>query len=169
MNIQKSENNIKLGVEYKLLFGDTPLTLDKGFMSEGGRLPSMTGLVAPDLSNAEVNNDIRKTIFTVPSLDTPVCEWQIKHLSNSLSDNVDNNMLFFVVSVDTPFAQARFIKDNNINPKIRFLSDYSEHSFMEQSGLRIIELNLFARAIIECDDNNIVQRVTIPRDITHVP
>lgn len=40
---------------------------------------------------------------------------------------------------------------------------------MEQTGLRIVELNLFARAVIECDENDIVRRITVPRDITQVP
>ncbi|ENH5867089.1 peroxiredoxin, partial [Salmonella enterica] len=27
----------------------------------------------------------------------------------------------------------------------------------------------FARALIECDENNVVTRVIVPRDITHLP
>lgn len=169
MNFSKSEYNINLGTEYELRFGDTRLTLNRGFMSEGEKLPSMTGLVTPDLNKAGSTDGYSKKIFTVPSLDTPVCEWQIKRLSDSLAEHADDSMVYFVVSVDTPFAQARFIKENAINPKIRFLSDYAEHRFMVETGLHITELNLFARAVIECDKNDIVRCVTVPRDITQVP
>ena len=40
---------------------------------------------------------------------------------------------------------------------------------MSDTGLRIQELNIFARAKIECDENNVVQSITIPRDITQLP
>ncbi|MFP2414694.1 redoxin family protein [Citrobacter braakii] len=129
----------------------------------------MTDLVTPELNKSGSPDGCCKTIFTVPSLDTHVCERQIKRLSDSFAYPADDNTVYFVVSVDTPFAQARFIKENAINPRNRFLSDYAEHRFMEQTGLRIVELNLFARAVIECDENDIVRRITVPRDITQVP
>ncbi|EAA2775808.1 thiol peroxidase, partial [Salmonella enterica] len=62
--------------------------------------------------------------------------------------------LYYVVSIDTPCAQARFIKEHNINSKIRFLSDYAEQRFMSNTRLRIIEINISARAVIEYDENN---------------
>ena len=40
---------------------------------------------------------------------------------------------------------------------------------MVNTGLRIIELNIFARAVIKCDKNNIVDEVLIPKDITQLP
>ncbi|EAU3478378.1 thiol peroxidase, partial [Salmonella enterica] len=48
----------------------------------------------------------------------------------------------------------RFIKEHNINSKIRFLSDYAEQRFMSNTRLRIIEINISARAVIEYDENN---------------
>lgn len=165
----KSVTNLVLGQDYKLQFGDTPLTLDKGIMKNGGPLPNMSYLVTPDLTSHSVTTGRRKIILTVPSLDTPVCEYQIKELSNELNKNKATKELYYVVSVDTPFAQSRFIKENHINPAIQFLSDYAEHRFMSDTGLRIQELNIFARAKIECDENNVVQSITIPRDITQLP
>ena len=53
--------------------------------------------------------------------------------------------------------------------KIQFVSDYANHRFMIETGLRIIELNLFARSVIECDETDTVLNVTIPVDITHIP
>lgn len=165
----KSFANIVLGQDYILQFGDKNLTLGKGIMKVGSPLPDMSCLVTPELTSSVMKSERRKVILTVPSLDTPVCEHQIKSLSNKVDEGKEFDVIYYVVSVDTPFAQSRFIKLNNINPAILFLSDYAEHQFMNDTGLRIQELHVFARAIIECDKNNVVQSVTIPLDISHLP
>lgn len=43
--MKKSITNLVLGQDYKLQFGDTILTLDKGIMKNGGPLPNMSCLV----------------------------------------------------------------------------------------------------------------------------
>lgn len=169
MELVKAVNYIRLGKDFKLHFGDNLLTLDQGFMSVGGKLPSTHDLVTPQMEVIKLPKGVRKTIFTVPSLDTPVCESQIKMLSESLNKEDISERKYYVISIDTPFAQAKFIKDNNINQNIQFISDYANHRFMIETGLRIIELNLFARSVIECDENDMVLSVTIPVDITQVP
>lgn len=169
MDVMKSNKNIRLGKDYELRFGDKKLTLDAGFMTIGGKLPSTNNMVNPDLKFVEIPVGIRKIILTVPSLDTPVCESQIKNLSQYLKEQDISSTVYYVVSVDTPFAQARFIKENNISSKINFISDYADHRFMCETGLRIIELNVFARSLIECDEQNSIIDVTIPEDITQIP
>lgn len=169
MKITTSSNNIIFGNDFHVRFGEKPLTLDKGFMLVGGPLPDVSRLVTPNLEQAALPSDVRKVILTVPSLDTPVCEHQIKTLSDTLSNGADAEVIYYVVSVDTPFAQARFIREHGINPAIRFLSDYAEHRFMSDTGLRIIELNIFARAVITCDKDNKVLNITVPEDITQLP
>lgn len=125
--------------------------------------------MAPDLSQENIGAGVRKIIYTVPSLDTPVCEHQIKSVSALMDRGNIGDCDIYVISVDTPFAQSRFITANNINEKIKFLSDYADHGFMCNTGLRIIELNIFARAVIKCDKNNIVDEIIIPKDITQLP
>lgn len=169
MKFSSSTNNITLGKDFELTFGEAQLSLDRGFMKVGGLLPVSSGLVAPDLSQGQINTGIRKLIYTVPSLDTPVCEHQIKSVSILLDKGELDDYDIYVISIDTPFAQSRFIKENCINNKIKFLSDYADHNFMVNTGLRIIELNIFARAVIKCDKNNIVDEVLIPKDITQLP
>lgn len=172
MELIKSSKNIILGQDYNVRYGNSVLTLEIGFMTEGSPLPPVYSLVTPELNQTVLPTGVHKILFTVPSLDTQVCEWQIKNLSETLSNKESddvNDIHYYVISVDTPFAQARFIRENNINPKIHFLSDYADHRFMSDTGLRIIELNVFTRAIIECDENNRVLSVTIPEEITQVP
>lgn len=164
-----SNNNISLGTDFELSCGGVRLTLNKGFMRQGGKLPLSTGLVSPDFSQANIDIGSRKIIYTVPSLDTPVCEYQIKTVSALMDMGELGDSYIYVISIDTPFTQSRFIKESNINGKIKFLSDYSDHYFMSNNGLRIIELNLFARAVISCDEKNVVCDITIPKDITQLP
>ncbi|EJG6851224.1 redoxin family protein [Salmonella enterica] len=170
MDSIKSSHHLDFGRDYTVYFGTTRLTLDKGIMLKGGRLPLVTSLCTPSLENSKFNTGRKKTILTVPSLDTPVCENQIKSLSDLFhAGTADITRDWYVVSVDTPFAQARFIKEHNIHPGIIFLSDYADHRFMSDTGLRIQELNLFARAILECDERNMVERIVVPQNITHIP
>ncbi|MEG1247556.1 MAG: redoxin family protein [Citrobacter sp.] len=170
MEFKKSNKNIRLGEDYVVWFDDMRLTLDKGIMSKGCVLPPSLSLVNTSMEYETFNTGKKKTILTIPSLDTPVCEWQIKSLSNDLKVNgCDKNHEWYVISVDTPFAQDRFIRENEIDENIIFLSDYSDHRFMSDCGLRIKELNLFARSIITCDECNVVLDVIIPHDITHLP
>ena len=49
MKLVKSINNIHLGKDFKLKFGENDLTLDQGFMSVGGKLPAAHDLVTPEL------------------------------------------------------------------------------------------------------------------------
>ncbi|EAM4389211.1 redoxin domain-containing protein [Salmonella enterica] len=165
-----SKEFLSFGNEYCVIFGDKRLTLNKGKMYLGRKLPSLAGLCTPELTPPYFMAGKRKLIFTVPSLDTPVCEYQIKDMSDkmeSCKDETDCDI--YVVSVDTPFAQARFIKNNKISDRINFLSAYADHSFLNASGLCINELNIFARSIIACDELNTVTHIVVTQDITHIP
>ncbi|EBC6662860.1 thiol peroxidase [Salmonella enterica] len=170
MGNTQSPHHLDFGRDYTVYFGTTRLTLDKGIMHTGGRLPVATNLCTPTLETSNVNTGRKKTILTVPSLDTPVCEGQIKSLSDLFhAGTADTSRDWYVVSVDTPFAQARFIKTHDIHPGIIFLSDYADHRFMSDTGLRIQELNLFARAVIDCNENNVLESIVVPQDITLLP
>ncbi|EBP8534987.1 redoxin family protein [Salmonella enterica] len=170
MKIIKAKKYITLGKSFTVYFGETKLSLQKGDMRVGGMLPSSDDLVNTELSLQSFPLGVTKTIFTVPSLDTPVCEEQIKRLSVTLHEGQQTNQhLYFVVSVDTPFAQARFQKTNDIHPSIVFLSDFASHQFLKNSGLKINELSTFTRAIIECDKDNKILNVDISENITEVP
>lgn len=169
MMFDKSNKSVSLGVDFTVFLYGNPFTLDRGIMSVGGGIPTNLKLVTPDLKG-EYFTKGRKIIYTVPSLDTPVCEIQIKELSKSLEKKKDNFICdYYVVSIDTPFAQARFIRENNITPKICFLSDYASHQFSSFSGLRIKELGLLTRSIIICNEQNIIEDVILPQEITQTP
>lgn len=91
---------------------------------------------------------------------------QVKEYSDRLkSAGSYSNWEEYVLSI----SQARFICDHDIHPGIIFVSDFTCRQFLDNSGLKINELNIFSRALIECDENNVVTRAIVPRDITHIP
>ncbi|HGT6054026.1 TPA: redoxin family protein [Escherichia coli] len=165
-----SKDYLSFGNEYKVMFGDKQLTLGKGKLFLGQELPDTTGLVTPELTSPYFISGKRKLILTVPSVDTPVCEYQIKEMNDKIDSYYNKTGRdVYVISIDTPFAQARFIKDNRISNRINFLSAYANHDFLDASGLHILELNLFARSAIACDELGTVTSICVTKDITHIP
>ncbi|EEH4705373.1 peroxiredoxin, partial [Salmonella enterica] len=137
-----TQDYISLGQEHAVTFGKTQLTLKPGILAEGKPLPCTKGLVSHNLLPGYCIPGIKKRIIVVPSLDTPVCEWQVKDYSDRLkSAGSHSNRAVYVLSMDTPFAQARFIREHDIHPGITFVSDYACRQFLDNSGLKINELS----------------------------
>jgi thiol peroxidase len=106
-----------------------------------------------------------KVITSFPSLDTPICELQVKRFNKSASVTSDN-VVIIAVSKDLPFAQKRFCVDYDIN-NLTVLSDYKYSSFGMNYGLLVKELNLLARAVIILDANNVVRYIQIGEELTN--
>ena len=108
-----------------------------------------------------------KIVTSFPSLDTPVCDLQVKEF-NKRAAQISGDTIIVGISKDLPFAQKRFCQLNSVN-NIVILSDYRFSSFGIQYGLLIKELNLLARAVLIIDANNLVRYVQIVDEITHAP
>jgi len=108
-----------------------------------------------------------KIITTFPSLDTPVCDLQIKEFNESALE-FSPEVVVLGISKDLPFAQKRFCQTNNIK-NIVVLSDYKFSSFGINYGLLIKELNLLARAVLILDKNDIVRYIQIVEELTTPP
>jgi thiol peroxidase len=149
-------------------FKGSPLTLV-------GR-PVKTGIVAPDFKvTSQDLKDVTlsafkgkvKIITSFPSLDTPVCDLQVKEFNKKAADFSDD-VTIVGISKDLPFAQARFCQDHEIK-NISVLSDYKDSSFGMNYGLLIKELNLLARSVMIIDKSDIVKYVQIVDEITNAP
>ena len=108
-----------------------------------------------------------KIITTFPSLDTPVCDLQVKEF-NKKSVSFSSGLVVLAISKDLPFAQNRFCRDNEIK-NITLLSDYKYSSLGINYGLLIKELNLLARSILILDKNNIIRYIQIVEELTNAP
>lgn len=114
---------------------------------------------------ASTGNTVR--IFSVvPSLDTPVCDMQTKRFNEEAAKlrNVD----FLTVSMDLPFAQARWCGAFGID-NIKMLSDHKSGSFGANYGTLIKELRIESRAIFVVDKDGKVQHAEYVKEVADHP
>lgn len=145
-----------------------PLTLIGNEIKVGDKAPDFK--VNKDLMNqvslSEYAGKI-KLISVVPSLDTGVCDAQTRRF-NSEAASLGENVVILTVSVDLPFAQARWCGAAGVDQVIT-LSDYKDLSFGEAYGVHIKELRLLMRSIFVVDTNDTVQYVEYLSEMTEHP
>lgn len=108
-----------------------------------------------------------KLISVVPSIDTGVCDAQTRRF-NEAAGALGDNVVILTVSVDTPFAQARWCGAAGID-KVVLLSDYKAHSFGESYGVYIKEFGLDHRAIFVLDADDKIQYIEYLTEMTEHP
>jgi thiol peroxidase len=108
-----------------------------------------------------------KLIAAVPSLDTPVCDLQIKRFNDEAA-NTSKDVTILFISMDLPFAQKRFCQAYDIK-KVKTFSDHRDSDFGQKYGALIKELRLLTRAIFVIDKDNKVRHVEYVKDIATQP
>lgn len=108
-----------------------------------------------------------KLIASVPSLDTPVCDTEIKRF-NDEATKLSKDLIIIFVSMDLPFAQKRFCQLNDIN-KVKTFSDHRNGDFGLKYGVLIKELRLLARALFIIDNSDIIRYVQCVPELTSPP
>ncbi|PIU40904.1 MAG: thiol peroxidase [Candidatus Omnitrophica bacterium CG07_land_8_20_14_0_80_42_15] len=145
-----------------------PLTLIGEEIKLGTKAPGFTVL---DNELAEVSLDKFagkiKLIASAPSLDTPVCDLEIKRFNDEAS-KLSKDLVIIFISMDLPFAQKRFCHDNDIK-KVKTFSDHRDADFGSKYGVLIKELRLLARAIFILDKNNIARYVEYVPELSSHP
>ena len=151
-----------------ITFQGEPLTLVGRILSVSKAAPDfkITSQYLEEVSLATYEKKI-KVIMSFPSLDTPVCDIQVKEFNKKASE-VSEDVVIVGVSKDLPFAQKRFCTSNDIK-NIDILSDYKTSSYGINYGLLIKELNLLARSVVILDKNNIVRYIEIIEELTEHP
>jgi len=147
-------------------FKGARLTLIGKRVKEGSRAPDFK-LISQDLKEVSLSDfDGKiKIINFFPSLDTPVCDLQVKEF-NKKAVGLSPDVVIIGVSKDLPFAQARFCSVNEIKNEI-VLSDYRFSSFGLNYGFLIKELNLLARGTIIIDKDGRIRYIQLVDEITH--
>lgn len=148
-------------------FQGNKLTLEGKTLKVGDKLES-SKLVTNDLQDTctcEMKG--LKIFLTVPSLDTPVCDTEVKKFNQEAASykNVSN---IYCVSMDLPFAQSRWCQ-NGLVSKVITLSDYKFHEFSKNTGTYIKELGLLTRAVFIVNEENKVIYVDYLEEITNEP
>ena len=151
------------------------ITLEGNPLTVGGN-QIMAGAKAPDFKAVDKDmNEVKlsdfngkiKIVTSFPSLDTSVCELQVKAF-NSKAGELADDVVIIGISMDLPFAQGRFCSAFKIE-NVKVWSDYKFHDFAEKYGLLINELRLLARTVIILDRENTVKYVQIVDEVTTEP
>jgi thiol peroxidase len=108
-----------------------------------------------------------KVISVTPSLDTPVCDLQLRRFNNEAA-NLPAGIVVMNISMDLPFAVSRFCSSAGID-RVLALSDHRDASFGLAFGVLIKELRLLARSIFILDRDNVVRYREIVPDLSSHP
>jgi len=108
-----------------------------------------------------------KILTSFPSLDTPVCDLQVKEF-NKRATGFSSDVVIAGISKDLPFAQKRFCETFEIKG-VSVVSDYKTSSFGINYGLLIKELNLLARSVCIVDKQDIVRYFQLVGELTYAP
>ncbi len=149
-----------------ITFNGSPLTLKGKEIKVGDLAPDflLTDNSLNDISLADTKG--KRVFVVVPSLDTPICDMSAKRFNEEASKL--DNVSIYVVSMDLPFAQARWCGATG-SDKITTLSDYKHRSFGENYGTYINELGLLTRSIFIVDENNKVIYVEYCSEVKSEP
>ncbi len=147
-------------------FNGAPLVLT-GKPIKVGRRAFDFKLISPELKVVKLSDFSGKikVINFFPSLDTPVCDLQVKEF-NRKAAGLSPEVVVIGVSKDLPFAQARFCSANEIKNEV-VLSDYRFSSFGLNYGFLIKELNLLARGTLIIDQSDCLRYIQVVNEITH--
>ena len=151
-----------------ITFKGNPLTLVGTELKVGDKAPDVT-VLGNDLSPVRLSAYRGKVcvISVVPSLDTPVCDMQTRKF-NEAAGGLGDNVAVLTLSMDLPFAQARWCGAAGID-KVVTLSDHRNAAFGEATGLLIKELRLLARAVFVVDQNGVIQYLQLVQEVTEEP
>lgn len=133
------------------IFKDKQLKLVGTPLKVGDTLPDVT-VISTAMQPVEIAQwrSSASIIFTVPSLDTPVCSIETKRFNEELQ-SLDFEGNVAVISCDLPFAMQRWCGAEQVSA-ITPLSDYRFRSFGESTGTLIEEWQLLSRAVFISDD-----------------
>lgn len=133
-------------------------------MNTCGDLPAV-GSAAPDFTLADTAlNDLRLADFSgqtlvlniFPSIDTPTCQKSVRQFNERL--NALDGVKVLNVSVDLPFAQARFCAAEGLE-RVANASAFRSPEFGKDYGVQIIDTQrrgLFARAVVVIREGQVI-------------
>ena len=151
-----------------VIFKGTPMTLVGRDLTVGSPAPDFK-VVSQEMKDVALSNfkGKIKVITFFLSLDTPVCDLQVKEF-NKRASLLSSDVVVLGISKDLPFAQKRFCQSNDIK-NVVVLSDYKDSSFGLNYGLLIKEMSLLARGVAIVDKKDILRYMEIVKELTTPP
>ena len=149
-------------------FEGNPLTLTGEVPKLGEPAPDFE-VLGNDLSAVKLS-DLRSkvcVICSVPSLDTPVCDTEVRKFNESAM-SLGDDVAVLVISMDLPFAQERWCGAAGVD-NVQTLSDHRDAEFGTGYGVLIEELRLLARTVFVVDKAGIIRYIEIVDELTNEP
>ncbi len=145
-----------------------PITLVGEPVKIGQNAPDFS-VIATDMKPVNFSSFKGKVciIYSVPSLDTPVCDMTTRRF-NEEATRLGPDVTVLAVSMDLPFAQARWCAAADIKG-VQTLSDHRDASFGNSYGVLIDELRLLARAVFVVDKGGVIRHAQIVDDVVNDP
>jgi thiol peroxidase len=152
----------------KVTFQGNPLTLSGDQPSVGQAAPDFE-VLGNDLSAVKLSSFQGKllVICSVPSLDTPVCDTEVRKF-NEQATSLGDDVVVLAISMDLPFAQARWCGAAGVD-NVQTLSDHNQAQFGNAYGVLIKELRLLARTVFVVDKEGIIRYKQIVEELTNEP
>lgn len=145
-----------------------PITLVGPELKVGDKAPDfrLNKSLTEEVTLADFAGKI-KLISVVPSLDTGVCDAQTRRF-NEEAAKLGDQVVVLTVSVDLPFAQARWCGAAGVD-RVVTLSDYKTREFGQAYGVFIKELALNMRAVFVVDQQDTIRYVQYLKEMTEHP
>lgn len=149
-------------------FEGNPLTLTGNVPKVGEPAPDFE-ILANDLSPVKLSDFRGKVcvICAVPSLDTPVCDTEIRKF-NERAASLGDDVVVLAISTDLPFAQRRWCGSAGIK-NVQALSDHRDAEFGKSYGILMEGLRLLARAIFVVDKEGRIRYIEVVDELTNEP
>ncbi len=127
----------------------------KGALPKVGDSAPDFNLTAQDLSTKKLSDykGSRVIMNIFPSIDTNVCATSVRKFNEKATGLKNTKVL--CISKDLPFAQKRFVSDEEIN-NVTNLSDFRDGNFGKNYGVEMTSgafSGLHSRAVVVLDEN----------------
>ncbi|MHB8174810.1 MAG: thiol peroxidase [Nitrospirota bacterium] len=146
-----------------------PVTLLGPELKKGDKAPQFkcADVKMNDFTLENTRGKVR-LIASVPSLDTSVCNKETLRWGDEAEKTDNPEVAWLVVSMDLPFAQKRFMEDEDVRG-LTIISDYRYASFGENWGVLIKDLRLLQRAVFVVGKDNIIRYAEYVRETGEFP
>jgi thiol peroxidase len=145
-----------------------PLKLMGGELKAGDQAPDFEA-IGNDLSAVRLASFRGKVrvLLTVPSLDTRVCDMEIRKFNEEIA-KLGADVIGLTVSMDLPFAQKRWCGAAGVQ-RVITVSDHRDASFGKTYGVLLEGLRLLARAVFVVDRDDVIRYVEVVRELGDPP
>jgi thiol peroxidase len=153
-------------------FKGSPFTLIGPEVKKGDKAPDFKCANGAAATVSLADTPAKARLFSVvPSLDTPVCSIQTRKFDKDVGA-LGDKVASYTISLDLPFAQARFCGDSASPIKsMKTLSDAHDHSFGQNYGVLLegLAVPLLTRAVFVVDKTGTVAYAEYVPEVTTEP